>query len=271
MRVALIPPIPDLTYQATTDIHLLLSHLIDRPGYLEHYRRRKRMGDYIILDNSAHEHGSGNGARKLLFQAMLVGADEVVCSDVLFDAAGTCERTEQMLLYICSDDGWNAYWTAGAPRLMLVPQGKDEKSWAWCLKRLINVYDAHVSHLVTSPPVIGVSKDYDDWNGGIARLISRYCKPYRSRGIDVHCLGWPTNLWSLAQVRKRTPWVRSVDSAKPFVYAAAGIRLEPGGPVPKYPHRMPNYFDTPLARCTPIARTNVEVFKAAASNELILA
>jgi hypothetical protein len=270
MRVALIPPIPDLPYQATTDIHLLLSHLIGKPGYLEHYRERKNAGDYIILDNSAHENGHGNGAHELLFQARLVRADEVVCSDVLFDADGTVERTEKMLQYIASDHGWDTYFAAGTPRLMLVPQGTDEQSWARCLKRLMYVWDIHMSQLATAPPVIGVSKDYDDMVvGGIAHLIYKYIKPLRKRKVDVHCLGWPTNLWALADVAKKCSFVRSADSAKPFVYARAGIKLEPGGPVPDYPHRTDDYFETPLAKLTKIAVCNVEVFKAAASNELI--
>jgi hypothetical protein len=270
MRVALIPPIPDLPYQGTTDIHLLLSHLIGRSGYLEHYATRKAAGDYIILDNSAHENGSGNGARELLFQARLVRANEVVCSDVLFDCPGTIERTEAMLQYIASDHGWEAYYAAGCPRLMLVPQGTDEISWARCLKRLMYVWDIHMSQLATMPPVVGVSKDYDDFvDGGIAHLISKYCRPLTKRGVDVHCLGWPANLWALADVHRRCPWVRSADSAKPFVYARAGVKLEPGGPVPDYPHRTDDYFETPLTNHTKLAACNVEVFKAAAVNELI--
>jgi hypothetical protein len=248
----------------------LLSHLVSKPGYLEHYRKRKLRGDYIILDNSAHENGHGNRANELLFQAMLVRADEVVCSDVLFDAQGTVQRTEAMLRYIQTDHGWAAYYAAGAPRLMLVPQGTDERSWSKCLKQLVNLFDTHMAQLATSQPVIGVSKDYDDMvPGGITHLITRYVSPLRRRGVDVHCLGWPTDLWALAKVQKRAPWVRSADSAKPFVYAKAGIRLEPGGPVPVYPHRRDDYFDRPLAGRSKLAELNVEVFKAAANNALI--
>jgi hypothetical protein len=274
MKTALIPPVPDLTHHATTDIHLLLSHLTHYPGYLDFYRKRGRQGDYLILDNSAHEHGHGNRAQELLFQAMVVGAHEVVCSDVLFDAHGTAQASEAMMRYISSDYGWESYMTAGSPRLMLVPQGKTEREVEQCLHRLIFLWTVHMERLSTHPPVIGISKDYDDeiMDGGIAGFIAKYCEPIRNRlNIDVHCLGWPKNLWSLSEVHRQAPWVRSVDSAKPFVYARAGIRLEPGGDVPTYPHRTPDYFNTALGRCTNIAQVNVEVFQAAASNELILA
>jgi hypothetical protein len=271
MRIALIPPIPDLNEHATTDIHLLLSHLIDRPGYLDYYRKRKRLGDYIILDNSAHEHQVGNKAHELMFQAMLLQADEVVCSDVLFDARETAHATEAMLVYITSDRGWDVYYGAGCPRLMLVPQGANERQWAWCLRELLYLWDHYMRNLATAPPVIGISKDYDNFKGGIAGIIKRHCEALRDQGVDVHCLGWPTNLWSLANVNKKTPWVRSVDSAKPFAYARAGVRLEPGGPVPPYPRRTSDFFDRPLGRWSDVARVNVEVFRAAAANELILA
>jgi hypothetical protein len=271
MKVALIPPAPELRRHATTDIHLLLSHLFERPGYIEYYRNRRRAGDYLILDNSAHEHGHGNKAQELLFQAMIIGVHEVVCSDVLFDSQGTCEATEGMLQYITSDHGWDAYMAAGLPRLMLVPQGRSERELEQCLNRLMYLWAIYMENLSGHPPVIGISKDYDDdLPGGIASFISTYCHPHRERvGADVHCLGWPANLWALADVYRKAPWVRSVDSAKPFVYARAGIRLEPGGTVPTYPHRTDDYFDAPLGRCANIAKANVEVFKAAATDALI--
>lgn len=273
MRIALIPPIPNLRSQATTGIHLMLSHLIERPGYLDYYRKRRAAGDYLILDNSAHEHGHGNKAQELLFQAMIVGAHEVVCSDVLFDAKGTVQATQAMLAYIRTDYGWDAYVAAGMPRLMLVPQGKTEREVEQCLHRLVILWMEYMQQLSGRPPVIGISKDYDDeiLEGGIAEFIVKYVYPLRvSMRADVHCLGWPANLWALADVHRKAPWVRSVDSAKPFVYAAAGIRLEPGGDVPEYPHREPGYFSTPIGgRRATIARVNVEVFKAAATNELI--
>lgn len=270
MKVALIPPVPDLG-RYDSDIHLLLSHLVDKRPYFEFYKRRRRAGDYLILDNSAHEHGSGNAVHQLLFQAMILRVNEVVCSDVLFDAKGTAEKTEAMLQYIASDRGWDTYVAAGSPRLMLVPQGRNEREISQCLHRLLYLWEVHMARLATTPPVIGISKDYDDTvDGGIASLIVKYCAPARVRyWADVHCLGWPSNLWSLAEVCRQAPWVRSTDSAKPFVYARAGVRLEPGGEVPTYPHRTDDYFEKPLGRSTIIAKANVEVFKAAATNCLI--
>ena len=57
---------------------------------------------------------------------------------------------------------------------------------------------------------------------------------------------WSNNLWSTALIAGRYPWIRSTDSAKPFVFAKNYIRLEPGGPIPSYPRRDPEYFHAPL-------------------------
>lgn len=265
MRVALIPPTPDLGRYATTGIHLLLSQQFT-PEYVRYYRRRRRAGDYLILDNAAHENGAGNGHDMLLGQAWLVGAQEVVCPDVLFDHWGTLDRTAKMLRYI-RDEGRDEYATAYYPRLMLVPQGSNEKEWQSCLQYLIALWERYMSHVLTDPPVIGISKDYPNLPSLIAPLYSPY---HVDMGIDVHCLGWPTDLWTLAEIKRECPWVRSTDSAKPFVYAKAGIMLEPGGKIPQYPHRSHDYFTTPVPdHFCKVARANIEVFKATANDELI--
>lgn len=269
MKVALIPPIPDLTLWDSTGISLLLSHLLSNKQYRKYYKERSAE-DYLILDNSAHEYGSGNLPSVLLEQTKQVNAHEVVCPDVLFDAHATVEQTRRMLVYVKKE--WTQYVEAGSPRLMLVPQGNNRSEWGKCLKNLLRVWAVHDSNM--QPPVIGLSKDYDSLvKGGIVSLIDQYLQPlYEKEQMDVHCLGWPAYLWSLAEVHERFPWVRSTDSAKPFVYAQYGILLEPGGNIPSYPRRPPDYFDKPT---TPellwAAERNIRVFEAAATNDLILA
>lgn len=122
------------------------------------------------------------------------------------------------------------------------------------------------------PPVIGISKDYDAWRGGLTRLLSDYVVEEVNAWpeLDVHCLGWPNDLWSLAKVHENFPWVRSTDSAKPFVFAKNLIQLEPGGESPRYPRRDTNYFTERLTRKQwEIAKRNIEVFQASASDELV--
>jgi hypothetical protein len=270
VKIALIPPIPDLGTFKSTGIHLLLSHLLEDDRYKKYYSFRRGEGDYLILDNSAHEFGVGNKAEQLLAQAKELRAQEVVAPDILFDANGTVEATRAMLVYI--EKHWDVYEEAGSPGLMLVPQGGNRTEWVKCLNNLLRTWDYIVGHRLMKPPVIGVSKDYDVFvKGGITTLIKEYLN-IRTLGLEVHCLGWPSNLWSLAEVQKECPWVRSTDSAKPTVYARAGILLEPGGVVPDYPRRPPDYFEVPLdSRQREIAVRNIRVFDAAATDALIRA
>lgn len=273
MRIALIPPVPDLDKFATgTGFHLLLSHLFEINGYCDYYLRRSEIGDYIVLDNSAHEFGRGNDMQRLLREAERVRADEVVVPDALFDSRGTVQKAREALKWLNTPQGSRAYARAGRPRLMLVPQGHDRPEWRWSLKHLLEAYwdwagDARLS------PVIGVSKDYYYWPRGLVSLIKDEVGPYRDTypDLDVHCLGWPTDLWQLAYVARELPWVRSTDSAKPLVYAKNYILLEPGGEVPKYPRRDERYFHDPLDASTfEYAWRNIEVFRAAARDQLIL-
>lgn len=271
MRIALIPPIPELGVNESTGMHLLLSHLMKDDRYVAHYVQQREEGDYLILDNSAHEHGTGNTIDKLLRQVKALGAQEVVLPDVLFDAHATINKTGVALDWLKQDKGMRAYVAAGEPRLMIVPQGNDKSAeWGYCLRKLLSEFDK-VS-IVSKPPVVGVSKDYDFFRGGLVKLIKDYLQPLRGEyTFDVHILGWPSNLWTLSTLQDQFPWIRSTDSAKPHVYAKAGTLLEPGGVIPKYPRRDHDYFFeafTPEQRS--ITNRNIEVFKAAANAELIL-
>lgn len=274
----MIPPVPELERYAVGhgSIHLLLSHLTAIPGYTEFYADRSEAGDYLILDNSAHEHGKGNSMATLLEEAHALGAHEVVVPDVLFDASGTVESARQALSWLRSEEGVEDYKCARSPRLMLVPQGNTATEWSWCLNSLLTVYEQLYlgsSRLNHSPPVIGISKDYYNWKGGLSSLITKYVLPHREdghRNLDVHCLGWPNDLWCLASVTRQHSWVRSTDSAKPFVYAKNRILLEPGGKIPEYPRRDPNYFMEELTlKQRDVAQRNAEVFRAAAADLLV--
>jgi len=275
VKAALIPPIPELPKFGYGDFHLLLSHLMDNDEYVHHYKEQRRRGAYLVLDNSAHENNSGETAEKLAKQALRLNAQEVVVPDHLFDA----EKT--VMGAIAAMETWFERGTVSfqelSPCLMYVPQGKSEADWVECLKELmrIHIYLAK-ARLVRRDLTIGLSKDYEMWPGGLSYLIERYLFPLRedawSTGIrmNVHLLGWGRELRELSRIADQFPWVRSTDSAKPFVYAMSGIRLtkkkiQMQNP-PTYPGRPARYFQTRLdSKGRAISMANVRVFKDAAS------
>lgn len=276
MRIALIPPTPDLPRAPKTGIHLLLAHLMEDAKYTKFYAERRKKGDYLILDNSAHEKGVGDTFEQgLMEKASFLQAQEVVLPDILFDRRGTIERSKQMLKWIVGK-GWEQYVEAGKPRLMIVPQSRVEEraDWQVCLRGLLQAWDTYAPRApeALEAPVIGISKDFDEWRGGLAKLIRDYVvKVFQDRDIDVHCLGWPNDLWSIARVSNEFPWVRSTDSAKAFVYAKNFICLEPGGWVPTYPRRDPDYHTESLNPPQwDLALRNVRVYQACGTNEIII-
>lgn len=277
MKAALIPPIHHLKDFGDGQFHLLLTHLLDSPRYRAHYKMQRRHGAYLVLDNSAHEQGRGQDPIELLKAGFDLDAQEIVVPDVLDDAHATIEAC------LSAHEAWfesgegeeilNVY----SPAFMYVPQGKDEDDWADCLMSLVEIhrYCAR-KYSLRHDIVIGVSKDYDVWDGGLLKLITDYIVPLRGdlaqRDIKchVHLLGWMRNLWNLQTIATLHPWIRSTDSAKPFVYALENydlLRLNPT--VPRYPKRSKNYFSQKMhVRQVEYARNNVWMFKQAAEGML---
>src|SRR5262245_54582957 len=136
MKAALIPPISLLKPFGPSDgdqFHLLLSHLLTSPNYRAFYRRQRKNGAFLTLDNSAHEYGAGDSPDMLATYAHQMKVDEVVVPDVLFDAEGTVKKA------IETHESW--FEDGGESmrdfRLMYVPQGRTRAEWAVCLQELI--------------------------------------------------------------------------------------------------------------------------------------
>lgn len=268
MKAALIPPVPELPLFGVGTFHLLLSHLFKRPGYLKHYKAQRQMGAYLVLDNAAHENTSGEDPLTLVEKALAINAQEIVVPDVLEDGPATVEAA------VTAVEAWfenSEVMREYNPALMYVPQGKDLDEWKQCLNELclLHTYTAR-KYKLSRDFVIGVSKDYEVWDGGLPSLLSNFIMPYRETALQnglrmhVHMLGWGRKLWGLRELAHSFPWVRSTDSAKPFVYAMHGTYLgahidsEP----PEYPKRPKNYFSRTLSHEEKVAAiSNCTLFK----------
>lgn len=263
MDVALIPPIPNLAMAKGRPTHLLLSHLLANPIYRDFYREERQSGSYLILDNSAHEHGTGGSPLQLLALADSVGADEVVVPDALEKSSETVARC------VFAMDVFMEHCPGGM-NFMFVPQGSTIGAYVYCLRQLM---DIAVYHKISNPDmgkiVLGVSKDYERFDGGLLKLLEEFILPLQVEiGYEIHLLGWGRNLEELPIIASRYgAHIRSTDSAKPFVYGANGIRLNlgRGEPIPEYPKRSPTYFfDTLDLDAQMASKYNVMKFEYAA-------
>lgn len=247
MKISVIAPIPLLEkYSSLSDhYHLVLTHLVHQsPKYKEFYRQCGKRGDWILLDNSAHELGAGEGTSMIISAAEAIGANEVILPDRLFFGEDTYERSFETAMKI--------RYRLPDVRLMGVPQGRTVNEYDRCLRRLLSLgIDA-----------IGISKDYEVWPGGLRDRVEtvRMLAP----DVDIHLLGWgrePEQLYRLARAPELN--IRGVDSAKPLVYAQFGIVLNsPSTSLsqPRYPSRHENFFNVPVLNEF-VAFSNIQVFR----------
>lgn len=260
MDLCLIPPFLHLR-QFPQKRHLVLSHLLQYKVYRDFYAERRIAGDYIILDNSAHENGLGEGPGKLLLQALDLQPHELVVPDALENAQRTVELARSAVV---SWYGSDYRLQSVNPRLMYVPQGQNVYDWIWCLRSLLDLHEYAASLGGQRGCTIGISKDYAHWEHGLRGLVTTILQHQRSFGIQIHLLGCGHDYHSLA--RLTSTWIRSVDTAKPFVWAMNGMRMSttpeplPSAPLPARPRE---YFFRELRGDTfALAKNNAEVLRA---------
>ncbi len=270
MKAALIPPISQLhTFGVSGKFHLLLSHLLQDVDYTRHYTYQREKGAYLILDNSAHEHGKGDDPEALLYNAAALRAQEMVVPDVLEDADGTVESALNALEYWFEKK--DKMIRELNPALMYVPQAKNIDQWVWCFGNLVRMHQYVTGRQkYRTDLIIGVSKDYEVWHDeGLMPILDFLSMIRNHLKFQVHLLGWGRELWNLEKYAKEFPWIRSTDSAKPFVYGLAGIKLDAHEVIPEYPKRPDNYFRKRMNdEQRLISTSNAMLFRALASGSL---
>lgn len=235
-------------------IHLTLSHLTRDPfplqrEYITYFQNRRDQGDYIIMDNGADEskQGRGDSMYNTLEAARKVRAQEVVLPDVQMDAAATRYASSLALQWLTSYEGKTLYRESGRPRVMIVPQGKSLLEWVECAKVLLSSA-RETMHKIEGPSlVVGVAKQYHDMfkthtEGGRQRLV-QWLYAQLGEHEEVHLLGYPRGAHDAPELSQKWPgFIRSVDSAKPVVYAMN--QIVPGKDyMPDYPKRPKGYFE----------------------------
>lgn len=231
----------------------MLSYLVRQHSiYRQFYQDRAREGDYIILDNSAHEFGSATHWEDLIELGEELNVSEIVLPDRLFFGEDTYNMSKKAFKLLRS--------RSSRIRTMGAPQGRTPQEFLRCLFKLLDL----------GVDTIGISKDFEVWPGGLRALVEDVCR--ESNDVDIHLLGWGRDLRQLFLLGS-CPWLRSrirgVDSAKPIVFAAQGIRLpsSPWETLPAYPTRPDDFFS--LASIPEhLLLHNISVFQAWAKGEI---
>lgn len=219
MKVATILPQPYLSLIKQEDYHMCLANLIGAPGmeaYTEFYRKQGfNKNSYLIMDNGLIE-GNPRPVDELIYKAQYLQADEFILPDVFCDSKATLEAIQ----------GAYELGKSSGIKMMAVPQGNTLDEWLDCASEIIGNF--------RGIEVLGIPKVLVKIAGRDGRLIAIRKLEEKSpmlRHKEIHLLGcWQTPLELLfidkAQRSGLIPKVRGVDSAIPYVFARAGVRLD---------------------------------------------
>lgn len=224
----------------------LLLECIGNAVYRDTYRDIVERGHHVILDNSAHELGHSRDVSQLIEVAKEIRPTEVVLPDRLFfgdDTAKLSGEAAELIRYKLPGIG-----------MMAVPQGRTIEEWKNCLANLL---------YIEGLTCIGISKDYEVWPGGLRYLVSLV-----PSHMSIHLLGLGRHPMGLLGVGRDFSNVRGIDSAKPFVYAQAGIKLDGSLLTPQYPGRSHDYFESQID--SELVHYNWTQFKRMVSNYVAL-
>ena len=256
-------------------MHLALTHLLGDQRYFDHYRREAIQGHYVILDNSAHELTAGQKVSFVIDGAIALKAREIVLPDYLFDDQITYSNLIDTMVYLKRERTEDI--CTNRLQLMIVPQARSFEAWESCTESMINVM---MAYQIGSPDLfptgtftLGISKDYEVFEGGILRCLAEVVMPLQEKyRFSIHLLGWGRDLWKLNEIgRQFGDRIRSTDSAKPFVYAHKNVLLDPTNSALTYPGREEDYFDVSVAgdeATRKIADWNINAFELAAKGQL---
>jgi len=179
-------------------------------------------------------------------------ADEIVLPDRLFFGEDTVETSTETYKFL------EERLPKGV-QYMAVPQGRTWREWMDCLDGLL---------AIKGVGSIGISKDYEPWDGGIPALVERVLEKidHGRGGHQIHLLGWGRDALQLRGISHYSDVIRGIDSAKPIVYAEAGVSLPAIGNTGawtkmKYPRRQSNFFDACLSDdAVSLSKSNIDLF-----------
>lgn len=246
MQFCVIAPVSHLHLTTLGNgIHMALSHLVHQSDdYAKFYQRMVSKKEYVILDNSAFEmekQGKGLDPEPVLKASKIIGAHEVIATDVLLNGQATVDSTRNFIKEYLKFFGEEIRLNKPRPKIMAVPQGNTVDEWIDCYVRLLHMQ--HVQVLGFSKISVPIS-----FGGPNARKVSGGVVQARIKLLDylrdnkllpsqlsqtgnaprIHLLGGDD--YSGMELDYMSTWyskdVRSNDSSAPIWYGAQGVKFD---------------------------------------------
>jgi hypothetical protein len=254
IKVCIITPASHLNELSSYgDCDMALSHLLVeedkfkhtnhiKENYAKYFINRKKLGRWVILDNSAYEigkleatqaTGQGLGPDLVLKAAEIINPSIVIAQDVLCDRQATLESTKAFIKYV-KDKG-----LLGKFQLMAVPQGRTKEEWLESYKELYFLPEINQIGLSKiSVPLSFGGTQAEDGCVSKARLKCTQAIQELHQDIDwkwaygdrqakpVHLLGGDNwRPWELKQQSKYS-WIYSNDSSACIQYGIYGQKFD---------------------------------------------
>lgn len=215
MRAALISPTQFLDQvQPFSDYHLILTHkVIYDTKYRNFYAERSKVGDYIILDNSAAEKNARSMPLKnIVLAAVLTKPNVVILPDYMFDSMRTLD---ELVSSLKSPQLRFMRRVLPDTKLCAVIQGVDPDDWLACFEALNgerNGIDILCVPMLTTQ-VFGSRVE------ALEAIAKKVKKP-------VHLLGfWHGVPLDEIKREKEFDFVMGIDTSKPVKLAVQGKTL----------------------------------------------
>lgn len=219
-KVATLVPKAHLIDINGDEYFMALSYAATDPEYVNFFATQARIGNYVILDNSAVELGHPEPFEDYLAKAFKMGVSEVMLPDFFQDAQATVAEARRCMS-ILSEQRYGG-------NIMVIPQGKTVLEWIECCKALLDIRVQFAgSHRYLAATTVGISTRYTDFFDGSRAKILWLLELALFGGQKVHFLGcYADPRMEIAPVLP-LHYVRGVDSSYPSVYAQQGMLLTP--------------------------------------------
>ncbi|MNB67133.1 hypothetical protein D3C75_136180 [compost metagenome] len=244
MKAATIVPQKYLHLIENQTYHMALAHLIGKAGFEDYsafYELKGKQDDkFLIMDNGLIE-GDPRPIEEIVEKAKLLYASELVLPDVFRDSPATLSAVERAFDYIYDNGIYDL-------KVMAVAQGNTYEEWLANARELLKlpINTLGIPKVLTKLPYYkmtpGGFTTYEKDGYWLQRLeaLQALRVDLDATDVEIHLLGcWDTPLEAKrianAVASGDCHEVRGIDSAIPWVYANAGMKMSEGerpvGPV----------------------------------------
>ena len=211
------------------DYDYCLPHLLDKSErYKNFFLESKKMGRYIIMDNSLHELGKAYDHKRLLYWIKEIEPNEFIVPDVWMEHAQTAAQAKF----------WLQYKYPKKTKITAVVQGKNEQSARLCATLLkdLGYRKLNISYGATWYGDTALDKAL-----GRINFVKKLLNDTNFKDIKFHLLGcavpqefgWYGN----------HPQIESIDTSNPIMAALDGTWYTERGLTEKPKANMNNYFE----------------------------